>query len=427
MNLLKIINEVAQKESTSFIVEKKGSTYDVHLPDSFKNSFKEEVDTTIKFFIDEVTKKLNKNLNVVLRENDKVKIYPKMINEAEYQGKDVELNEPERGDVKKFKVYVKDPKTGKIKKVNFGDKNMEIKRDDPDRRKAFRARHNCDDPGSKTKARYWSCKMWSDKSVSDILNEVIEPNSIDVDYLQKHENLNLDIFDHDKKMHSDVRKALIKIAIEFIKFAKIENLKYKDIILTGSLANYNWTEQSDLDVHILTDFNQIHSDQEFVGEYFRTKKNLWTEKFPIKVKGHDVEVYVQDINEPHSSTGIYSLIKNEWLTKPIDKMIALDVANIQLKAADFMNAIDEISDSENKDEIVKEIDRIQEKLRNYRKGGLEKEGEYSTENLVFKILRHTGYLEKLVEIKKSLLTDILTLENVSMYSPNLADPDLIDN
>lgn len=346
---------------------------------------------------------------------------------AEYQGKDVELNEPERGDVKKFKVYVKDPKTGNVKKVNFGDKNMEIKRDNPDRKKAFRARHNCDDPGPKTKARYWSCKMWADKPVSDILSEVIEPDEVDVSHVQKHDNLNLDIFDQDDKMHVDVKKALIKNAIEFIKFAKIEDLKFKDIILTGSLANYNWTEYSDLDVHILMDFNQIHSDQEFAGEYFKTKKNLWEERMPVEVKGFDVEVYVQDINEPHSSTGVYSLIKDEWLTKPIDKMIALDIANIQLKAADFMNAIDEIGYSENQEEIIKEINRIQEKLRNYRKAGLDKEGEYSTENLVFKILRHTGYLETLSNIKKSVLTNMLTLENVSMYSPDLADPDLINN
>jgi hypothetical protein len=83
-----------------------------------------------------------------------------MMIEAEYQGKTVTLNKPTRGDVKKFKVYVKDPKTGNVKKVNFGDPNMRIKKSNPERRKSFRARHNCDNPGPKTKARYWSCKKW---------------------------------------------------------------------------------------------------------------------------------------------------------------------------------------------------------------------------------------------------------------------------
>lgn len=80
--------------------------------------------------------------------------------EAKYQGREVPLNKPMSGDVKKSKVYVKDPTTGNIKKVNFGDKNMRIKKNIPGRRKNFRARHNCDNPGPKTKARYWSCKAW---------------------------------------------------------------------------------------------------------------------------------------------------------------------------------------------------------------------------------------------------------------------------
>ena len=83
-----------------------------------------------------------------------------LIEEAEYQGRKVTLNKPMKGDVKKSKVYVRDPKTGNVKKVNFGDPNMRIKKSNPARRKSFRARHNCDNPGPKTKARYWSCKAW---------------------------------------------------------------------------------------------------------------------------------------------------------------------------------------------------------------------------------------------------------------------------
>lgn len=80
--------------------------------------------------------------------------------EAEYRGRKVKLNKPMRGGPKKFYVYVKNPKTGNIIKVNFGDPNMKIKKSNPKRRKSFRARHNCDNPGPKTKARYWSCRMW---------------------------------------------------------------------------------------------------------------------------------------------------------------------------------------------------------------------------------------------------------------------------
>jgi hypothetical protein len=93
------------------------------------------------------------------------------VNEAEYQGREVKLGKPTAGDVKKFKVYVKDPKTGNVKKVNFGDPNMEIKRDNPERKKSFRARHGCGTPraSDRTKAAYWSCRMWSDTPVSKIV------------------------------------------------------------------------------------------------------------------------------------------------------------------------------------------------------------------------------------------------------------------
>jgi hypothetical protein len=87
-------------------------------------------------------------------------IIEESLEEAEYHGRKVPLGKPMRGDVRKFKVYVKDPKTGNIKKVNFGDPDMRIKKHIPARRKSFRARHNCDTPGPRTGARYWSCRQW---------------------------------------------------------------------------------------------------------------------------------------------------------------------------------------------------------------------------------------------------------------------------
>jgi hypothetical protein len=84
----------------------------------------------------------------------------KSVDEAEYHGRNVPLGKPMKGDVKKSKVFVKDPKTGNVKKVNFGDKHMSIKKHLPGHRKSFRARHHCDNPGPRTKARYWSCRAW---------------------------------------------------------------------------------------------------------------------------------------------------------------------------------------------------------------------------------------------------------------------------
>ena len=105
--------------------------------------------------------------NIVVGADDKTFDLFNKLTDAEYRGRKVKLNKPTRGDVKKFKVYVKDPKTGNIKKVNFGHggtsakrKTMRIRKSNPARRKSFRARHNCDNPGPRTKARYWSCRKW---------------------------------------------------------------------------------------------------------------------------------------------------------------------------------------------------------------------------------------------------------------------------
>jgi hypothetical protein len=99
---------------------------------------------------------------VVLAADDTILAYLNVenINEAKYQGRTVSLGKPMKGDVKKSKVYVKDPSTGNIKKVNFGDKKLSIKKHLPKHRKSFRARHHCENPGPRTKARYWSCRAW---------------------------------------------------------------------------------------------------------------------------------------------------------------------------------------------------------------------------------------------------------------------------
>ena len=121
---------------------------------TFKEYIIESEDPCWKGYHQLGTKKKNgKEVPNCIPEEDKLE-------EAEYQGREVSLNKPMVGDVKKSKVFVKDPETGNVKKVNFGDPNMTIKKNIPARRRSFRARHNCDTPGPKTKARYWSCKAW---------------------------------------------------------------------------------------------------------------------------------------------------------------------------------------------------------------------------------------------------------------------------
>jgi hypothetical protein len=147
--------------------------YEPSMKTDLGNKFKHKNINNMKNLSENITKNLIKEkIKTSLIENS---ILAEMVNneviyEAEYKGKEVKLNKPMRGDVKKYKVYVKNDK-GNVVKVNFGDKNMEIKRDDPEARKSFRARHKCSEKKDKTTAGYWSCKFWSTKSVSDLLGE----------------------------------------------------------------------------------------------------------------------------------------------------------------------------------------------------------------------------------------------------------------
>jgi len=127
---------------------------------------------------------------------------------AAEENKGKTLNKPFRtsGGPKKFSVYVKNEK-GNIVKVNFGDPNMEIKRDDPARRKSFRARHNCDNPGPKTKAKYWSCKMWSKKSVTKVTKGEADAEDEMVEFLDESESA---LTEQQKKLPPAIQKALLK-------------------------------------------------------------------------------------------------------------------------------------------------------------------------------------------------------------------------
>jgi len=262
---------------------------------------------------------------------------------------------------------------------------------------------------NKKNPRSWSSRFWSRKNISDVLKEVVEPDTVDVTSIQMHDTLSPLIWDGEQ-LKPDVRKTLLMNAKRFIEFSDVEKLTYNDVMLTGSMANYNYSENSDLDIHIILDFTQISNNKEFVGDFFKLKKQLWAEKLPIQIKGHDVEMYFQDSAEPHHSSGTYSIIKNDWLRKPTKKIINVDSADVQLKSADIMNAIEDLETNKSENDFLKKHEQLKTKIKKYRQTGLDSgAGEFSTENLVFKILRNTGYLEKMVGMKNDYLTNELSL------------------
>lgn len=214
------------------------------------------------------------------------------------------------------------------------------------------------------------------------------------------------------KMKPEIRQKLLQIANEFIEFLDVD-IVVTDIILTGSLSNYNWSKYSDFDLHIVANFQQYNQNQiELYEKLFNLKKMLFNQKHDITIKSYEVELYVQNETESHFSTGVYSVLFDEWANVPKKEKISVDKELLKEKSKQWMNIIDEVIDSIQDEDVktAKEIiQKYKDKLKKYRSCGLEKDGEYSTENLVFKILRRNGYIEKLNDLSTKIIDKKLSM------------------
>jgi predicted nucleotidyltransferase len=215
------------------------------------------------------------------------------------------------------------------------------------------------------------------------------------------------------EMKPEVRERLLNIAYEFIDFVGID-MVISDIVLTGSLANYTWSKYSDFDLHVIINFLQFPENQrELYKELFNLKKIMFNQKYNIKIFGYEVELYLEDEAESHFSSGVYTLLFDEWATEPKKQDVSIDKKTIESKAKQWMRIIDGVLDNIQDEDIetAKElIEKYKEKLRRFRTCGLEKGGDYSSENLVFKILRRNGYLEKLRNEKEKLVQKKLSID-----------------
>ena len=226
------------------------------------------------------------------------------------------------------------------------------------------------------------------------------------------DHLNEKIWDGDS-MRPDVRESIFKIANEFINFLKIDII-VSDIVMTGSLANYNWSEYSDVDVHIIADFTQFSEETlQIYEDVFRLKKTIFNDKHNIKIFDYDIELYVQNEDELHFSSGVYSILENEWISKPKRESTEIDFESIKTKVKNWMDKIDNlIKDVEDEpiDVMNRHIDKLKDKLKKYRTCGLEKDGELSDENIVFKVLRRNGYIQKLFDFQSKQTDKKLSLK-----------------
>ena len=249
-----------------------------------------------------------------------------------------------------------------------------------------------------------------------LVDELFEDSELDqkiVKSFYSKESLSPDIFEEDNgsfSMKDNIRTKLLEIADKFVEFIGIDFF-IDDVHLTGSLSNFNWSEYSDVDLHILVDFNDFNdsnkkdstSMKKIIKQFFDSKKNNWNSEHDIKIKGYDVELYVQDSNEKHLSTGVYSILNNKWIIEPKKGKEFIDDRTIMEKGQEYAELIDSlVKSSESGKDVSKDVDDVKTKLKQFRQSGLEKGGEYSYENLTFKLLRRNGYIEKLMGIKKGI-------------------------
>jgi len=214
---------------------------------------------------------------------------------------------------------------------------------------------------------------------------------------QTQSELNPALWDGDE-LKSRLRLQLLKIAKYFYKFLDI-SAPVNDVTLTGSNANYNWTDKSDIDLHILINYKLINDHEILVRDYMMAKKTIWNNKYPIIYKGMRIELYAQDTNEPHASTGVYSVLHNKWLMTPNSEMISVEDDAIDKKAKPYEYEIDKLDPED--DQLLDKIAAIKSRLKTLRQTGLQSIGEYSIENLAFKSLRNSGHLERLGNLEQT--------------------------
>lgn len=234
---------------------------------------------------------------------------------------------------------------------------------------------------------------------------------------ESQDELNPKIWEKDGNsytMKPEVREKLLEIANLFIDFLGVDVI-VTDIIMIGSLVNYNWSKYSDIDLHIVVNFNQFsENSKDLYLEFFDLKKVIFNQKHNITMFGYDVECFVQKEDETTFSSGIYSILYDMWMNEPkksntknIDKELLKDRASQWMRIIDGL--IDNIQD-EDPDEIKSLVKKYKEKLKKFRNCGLEKGGEMSLENLVFKLLRRNGYIEKLYDTPTEIIDKKLSMK-----------------
>ena len=237
--------------------------------------------------------------------------------------------------------------------------------------------------------------------------------TVDAEGFRIHDTLESQIW-QDEKLNPEIRDRLLKIANEFIEGLPVD-VDIEDVTLTGSLANYNWSEYSDIDIHIVVDFSKINNDEELVKSFFDAHRLRWNDKHDIRIHNFEVEIYVENTGEEHRSSGIYSLLENKWIIEPSQVAVEIDYETAKKKSDDYMSqmkmVVNMIHGDKDYERALRNIERIKTKIRTMRQAGLtSKAQEYSAENIAFKILRRENILRKLNDLRYLAYDSSMSIE-----------------
>ncbi len=217
-----------------------------------------------------------------------------------------------------------------------------------------------------------------------------------------------------------VARKLMKIADEVIKSLDLR-VDVEDVIITGSIASYNWHEMSDIDLHILLDFEKIDDNFDLVKRMLDQTRINWNKKHDIRIAEKEVELYFQHHEEPHESNGIWSLEQEKWLAEPVRLNPEIDIQTTEKKAEAIAQQIEHLSDVFKNGKFKETYEyarKIKDKIAKMRQSGLSDEGIYSPENLAFKMLRNAGYLERLSSTKIEAYDKMMSLTLESNHNKN---------
>lgn len=243
------------------------------------------------------------------------------------------------------------------------------------------------------------------------VDESLAPSEVDLSSFNIKKELNPKFW-KDDKLDSRIRIKLLDIADDFIEFLGVDWVKPEDITITGSLANYNWNKKySDIDLHILIDYSKVDKRTDFVDNYFYSQKKLWNEEHKdLRIFGFPVEVYVQDVNKEHTSSGVYSLEKNEWVIEPEREKLSKKKVNkerIKKTVSQYTEKIDKlVNDSKNTDgdeykmrKVYEGAQKLFDEIKKLRREDLsDANNEINEGNIIFKALRRLGYIDKLDKV-----------------------------